>query len=100
MLYITPYYSSLISLFAPAAGGAEDVALDCLKMPASRRPSMREVARRLHGLLAQYCTDDGPEDSQASPRVERERAFVGAGGGENSTTGLFDSSLWSEGLIE
>ncbi|CAI5527162.1 unnamed protein product [Closterium sp. Naga37s-1] len=76
-----------------------DVALDCLKMPASRRPSMREVARRLHGLLAQYCTDDGPDDSQASPRVERERAFVG-GGGENSTMGLFDSSLWSEGPID
>ncbi|CAI7792689.1 unnamed protein product [Closterium sp. NIES-53] len=76
-----------------------DVALDCLKMPASRRPSMREVARRLHSLLAQYCTDDGPDDSQASPRVERERAFVG-GGGENSTTGLFDSSLWSEGPID
>ncbi|CAI5505055.1 unnamed protein product [Closterium sp. Naga37s-1] len=65
-----------------------DVALDCLKMPASRRPSMRDVARRLHGLLAQYCADDGPDDSQASPRVERERAFVG---GENSTTGLFDT---------
>ncbi|CAI5979756.1 unnamed protein product [Closterium sp. NIES-64] len=75
-----------------------DVALDCLKMPASRRPSMQDVAHRLHGLLAQYCADDGPDDSQASPRVETERAFVG--GGENSTTGLFDSSLWSEGPIE
>ncbi|CAI5469259.1 unnamed protein product [Closterium sp. Yama58-4] len=79
-----------------------DIALDCLKMPASRRPSMRDVARRLHGMLARYCADDGADACEASPRVETGRAFGGGsgGGGENSTTGLFDSSLWSEGPIE
>ncbi|CAI5993835.1 unnamed protein product [Closterium sp. NIES-65] len=35
-----------------------DIALDCLKMPASRRPNMKDVARRLQNLLSLYCGDE------------------------------------------
>ncbi|GJP30357.1 hypothetical protein CLOM_g788 [Closterium sp. NIES-68] len=35
-----------------------DIALDCVKVPGSRRPLMKDVARRLQALLTKYCDDD------------------------------------------
>ncbi|CAI5499922.1 unnamed protein product [Closterium sp. Naga37s-1] len=34
-----------------------DIALDCVKVPGSRRPPMKDVARRLQALLSKHCSE-------------------------------------------
>ncbi|CAI5481854.1 unnamed protein product, partial [Closterium sp. Yama58-4] len=73
-----------------------DIALDCLKVPASRRPPMKDVARRLHNLLSQYCGDDGDDvSSVVEPSLRMEGGGVKGDGG--SSTDTFGRSEWSEG---
>ncbi|CAI5505176.1 unnamed protein product [Closterium sp. Naga37s-1] len=71
-----------------------DIALDCLKMPASRRPPMKDVARRLHNLLSLYCSDGDSHSSLAEPSLRVEGGGVG---GEGGSTDTFGRSGWSEG---
>ncbi|CAI5481827.1 unnamed protein product [Closterium sp. Yama58-4] len=71
-----------------------DIALDCLKMPASRRPPMKDVARRLHNLLSQYC-GDGDHSAVVEPGLRMEGGGVQGDGGSTDT---FGRSEWSEGM--
>ncbi|GJP71416.1 hypothetical protein CLOP_g2246 [Closterium sp. NIES-67] len=82
------------SLEAPDEAVVElaDIALDCLKMPASRRPHMKDVARRLHHLL-HHCTANG-HSSLVEPSLRLEGRHMG---GEGSSTDTFGRSEWSEG---
>ncbi|CAI5505184.1 unnamed protein product [Closterium sp. Naga37s-1] len=70
-----------------------DIALDCLKMPASRRPPMKDVARRLHNLLSLYCEDDD-HFAVVEPSLRMEGGGVR---GEGGSTDTFGRSGWSEG---
>ncbi|CAI5930686.1 unnamed protein product [Closterium sp. NIES-64] len=72
-----------------------DIALDCLKMPASRRPNMKDVARRLQNLLSLYCGDADSHSSLAEPSLKMEGRGVRGDGG--SSTDTFGRSEWSEG---
>ncbi|CAI5533797.1 unnamed protein product [Closterium sp. Naga37s-1] len=72
-----------------------DIALDCLKMPASRRPNMKDVARRLQNLLSLYCGDADGHSSLAEPSLKMEGGGVRGDGG--SSTDTFGRSEWSEG---
>ncbi|CAI5533804.1 unnamed protein product [Closterium sp. Naga37s-1] len=65
-----------------------DIALDCLKMPASRRPNMKDVARRLQNLLSLYCGDE-----DLSSLSEPSLRLAGTPRGESSSFGRSD---WSE----
>ncbi|CAI5533807.1 unnamed protein product [Closterium sp. Naga37s-1] len=68
-----------------------DIALDCLKMPASRRPNMKDVARRLQNLLSLYCGDEDLSSlSEPSLRLARTPR------GESISRGSFGRSDWSE----
>ncbi|CAI5533800.1 unnamed protein product [Closterium sp. Naga37s-1] len=69
-----------------------DIALDCLKMPASRRPNMKDVARRLQNLLSRYCSDDANHSSLAKPSLR----MVGTPRGESISRDTFGRSDWSE----
>ncbi|CAI5505142.1 unnamed protein product [Closterium sp. Naga37s-1] len=68
-----------------------DIALDCLKMPASRRPSMKDVARRLQNLLSLYCSD-----ADISSLAEPSLRMVGTPRGESISRDTFGRSQWSE----
>ncbi|CAI5966132.1 unnamed protein product [Closterium sp. NIES-65] len=61
------------SLDAPdeAVVALADIALDCLRMPASRRPPMKDVASRLQHLLSFYCSDND-HSSLAVPSLRME----------------------------
>ncbi|CAI5993933.1 unnamed protein product [Closterium sp. NIES-65] len=54
-------FSSLkeAALEAPEEAVVEfaDIALDCVKVPGSRRPPMKDVARRLQALLSRHCSE-------------------------------------------
>ncbi|CAI5481852.1 unnamed protein product, partial [Closterium sp. Yama58-4] len=68
-----------------------DIALDCLKMPASRRPPMKDVARRLQNLLSLYCSDE-----DLSSLSEPSLRMAGTPRGESISWGSFGRSEWSE----
>ncbi|CAI7921770.1 unnamed protein product, partial [Closterium sp. NIES-53] len=70
-----------------------DIALDCLKMPASRRPPIKDVARRLQNLLSLYCEDDD-HSAVVEPSLRMEGGGVRGDGGSTDT---FGRSEWSEG---
>ncbi|CAI5505144.1 unnamed protein product [Closterium sp. Naga37s-1] len=71
-----------------------DIALDCLKMPASRRPPMKDGARRLQDLLSRYCSDADDVSSLVEPSLRMEGGRVRSEGGSTDT---FGRSEWSEG---
>ncbi|CAI5521016.1 unnamed protein product [Closterium sp. Naga37s-1] len=75
-----------------------DIALDCVKVPGSRRPDMKDVARRLQGILTKYCAD-GSSSSSAEPAIHVEEERPGFGGG-NSVDTLVRSELSEEGPSE
>ncbi|GJP30361.1 hypothetical protein CLOM_g792 [Closterium sp. NIES-68] len=83
------------SLEAPDEAVVElaDIALDCLKMPASRRPHMKGVARRLHRLLQLHCAAHGNSSMEESSLHMEGRAM----GGEGNSSDMFGKSEWSEG---
>ncbi|CAI5996952.1 unnamed protein product [Closterium sp. NIES-65] len=56
-----------------------DIALDYVKVPGSRRPDMKDLARRLQGILTKYCAD-GSSSSSAKPAIHVEER-PGFGGG-------------------
>ncbi|CAI7888514.1 unnamed protein product [Closterium sp. NIES-53] len=68
-----------------------DIALDCLKMPASRRPNMKDVARRLQNLLSLYCCD-----ADISSLAEPSLRMVGTPRGDSISRDTFGRSEWSE----
>ncbi|CAI5462333.1 unnamed protein product [Closterium sp. Yama58-4] len=51
-----------------------DIALDCLKMPCTRRPDMKAVAHRIDDLIQKYCTGKG--EREAAPVEPVMRALV------------------------
>ncbi|CAI7770946.1 unnamed protein product [Closterium sp. NIES-54] len=72
-----------------------DIALDCLKTPASRRPPMKDVARRLQNLLSRYCSDADDVSSLVEPSLRMQGGGVRSEGGRSTDT--FGRSEWSEG---
>ncbi|GJP49852.1 hypothetical protein CLOM_g9010 [Closterium sp. NIES-68] len=67
-----------VALDAPEDAVVEfaDIALDCVKVPGSRRPLMKDVARRLHALLAKYCGDGITEAGPSMPTGESMEATL------------------------
>ena len=41
-----------------------DIALDCVKLPGTRRPEMKDVARRLAALLSELKGDDKKKEAE------------------------------------
>ncbi|CAI7815787.1 unnamed protein product, partial [Closterium sp. NIES-54] len=87
-----------------------DIALDCVKVPGSRRPDMKDVARRLQGLLTKYCAD-GSSISTGEPGMHMEvepsirgnisvdtleRSELSEGPSEWATSRILSSSLSSK----
>ncbi|CAI7771390.1 unnamed protein product [Closterium sp. NIES-54] len=51
-----------------------DIALDCLKMPCTRRPDMKAVAHRIDDLIQKYCSGKG--EREAAPIEPVTRALI------------------------
>ncbi|CAI5505206.1 unnamed protein product [Closterium sp. Naga37s-1] len=82
-----------------------DIALDCVKVPGSRRPPMKEVARRLHALLSKHCSEEifAPTESSMLIRKSAKESMVEslerlAGGGMGGDLNTFGKSEISEEL--
>ncbi|CAI5930863.1 unnamed protein product, partial [Closterium sp. NIES-64] len=73
-----------------------DIALDCLKMPASRRPPMKDVARRLQNMLSLYCSD-GDHSAVVDPSLRMEGEDVRGDGGSTDTFGRSELSEGTNG---
>ncbi|GJP37159.1 hypothetical protein CLOM_g21598 [Closterium sp. NIES-68] len=86
------------SLEAPDEAVVElaDIALDCLKMPASRRPHMKDVARRLHHLLQLHCAAHS-HSSLAEPSLRKEGRRPAGGEGSSRDRDTFGRSGLSGG---
>ncbi|CAI6011422.1 unnamed protein product [Closterium sp. NIES-65] len=65
-----------------------DLALDCMKSPGTRRPSMKEVAYRLNALIEKHCPDKEKEDDSGS-LGEEESASSGGFSSKNVSSMLF-----------
>ncbi|CAI5505203.1 unnamed protein product [Closterium sp. Naga37s-1] len=75
-----------------------DIALDCVKVPGSRRPPMKDVARRLQALLSKYCSEGTCNPHEPSTRMTEtmeeslEKLTGGGTGGDMDTFGKIDIS--------
>ncbi|CAI5534955.1 unnamed protein product [Closterium sp. Naga37s-1] len=83
-----------------------DLALDCMKSPGTRRPSMKDVAYRLTALIEKYCPDKeddseilGKEESASSgglPSRNISSMLFGDGGRDSQrTSGSHPSAISS-----
>ncbi|CAI5505202.1 unnamed protein product [Closterium sp. Naga37s-1] len=76
----------------------DDIALDCVKVPGSRRPPMKDVARRLQALLSKYCSEGTCNPHEPSTRMTEtmeeslEKLTGGGTGGDMDTFGKIDIS--------
>ncbi|CAI5499924.1 unnamed protein product [Closterium sp. Naga37s-1] len=82
-----------------------DIALDCVKVPGSRRPPMKDVARRLHELLSKHCSEEifVPPESSMLIRKSAKESMVESlemltGGGMGGSLDTFGKSEISEEL--
>ncbi|CAI5991713.1 unnamed protein product [Closterium sp. NIES-65] len=66
-----------------------DLALDCIKSPGTRRPTMKDVAYRLSALIAKHCPDR--EDEWESVAKEESEGNEGMSSRDVSSTSLEDS---------
>ncbi|GJP56744.1 hypothetical protein CLOM_g15796 [Closterium sp. NIES-68] len=48
-----------------------DIALDCLKMPCTRRPDMKDVAHRIDSMIHKYCLGKGEKEVAPGEPVMR-----------------------------
>ena len=64
-----------------------DIALDCVKLPGTRRPEMKDVARRLAALLSELKGDD--RKKEAEEEAAKVTASVG-GSGKSTMESLLD----------
>ncbi|CAI5936234.1 unnamed protein product, partial [Closterium sp. NIES-64] len=60
-----------------------DLALDCIKSPGTRRPTMKDVAYRLSALIAKHCPDREDEWENVTKQQHKGRGRVGAGQGRD-----------------
>ncbi|CAI6011481.1 unnamed protein product, partial [Closterium sp. NIES-65] len=82
-----------------------DLALDCIKSPGTRRPTMKDVAYRLSALIAKHCPDR--EDEWESAVREESEGNEGMSSRDVSSTSFEDSGRESgrarvelEGAVE
>ncbi|GJP54664.1 hypothetical protein CLOM_g13724, partial [Closterium sp. NIES-68] len=73
-----------------------DIALDCVKVPGSRRPLMKDVARRLQALLTKYCDDHEVSNVELSALTEESIQDRSRGGGSSSGDTFGRSELSEE----
>ncbi|CAI5991719.1 unnamed protein product, partial [Closterium sp. NIES-65] len=66
-----------------------DLALDCIKSPGTRRPTMKDVAYRLSALIAKHCPDR--EDEWESAVREESEGNEGMSSRDVSSTSFEDS---------
>ncbi|CAI6001507.1 unnamed protein product [Closterium sp. NIES-65] len=66
-----------------------DLALDCIKSPGTRRPTMKDVAYRLSAFIAKHCPDR--EDEWESVAKEESEGNKGMSSRDVSSTSLEDS---------
>ncbi|CAI5981226.1 unnamed protein product [Closterium sp. NIES-64] len=80
--------SRMLEVSREAVVDIADLALDCMKSPGTRRPSMIEVAYRLNALIEKHCPDKEKEDDSGS-LGEEESASSGGFSSKNVSSMLF-----------